>query len=303
MYDVLAKFEKGTKEYEEMLYRITCMQGYQQEIIDSCKGIIPKKVPKEWYDYGTVKNIEDKEEREFYLNLLADKKPYFFIYNYKYLKKQFNTYKKDYESNGILDYGIKFEELIAKSNKTEEEQDFINNYYLYSPISFENSTMNKICRRLEEELDNLIKPIKESKFDINILITDKKATTNARNKIKEIYEEYKKFTYTITKGKKDEESQKEYLNTREIFKALYKDKLESVAKGDYEVITNTLIDICYNKTLSKQFVWNSCGKYIVAKLLKDNNYKINIPIMDKKGTIEWQGINYKLEQREVIIDE
>ena len=61
MYDILAKFEKGTKEYEEMLYRITCMQGYQQEIIDSCKGIIPKQVPKEWYDYRSVKDIEDND--------------------------------------------------------------------------------------------------------------------------------------------------------------------------------------------------------------------------------------------------
>ena len=61
MFDVLAKFEKDSPQYEEMIYRITCMQGYQQEIIDSCKGIIPKRVPKEWYSYKAVKN-KDKSD-------------------------------------------------------------------------------------------------------------------------------------------------------------------------------------------------------------------------------------------------
>ena len=63
MYDVLAKFEKDSPEYKEMQYRITCMQGYQQEIIDSCKGIIPKKVPKEWYKSETVRINEDDSEK------------------------------------------------------------------------------------------------------------------------------------------------------------------------------------------------------------------------------------------------
>lgn len=34
MYDVLAKFEKGSREYEEVSYRLCCMQDYQQAEID-----------------------------------------------------------------------------------------------------------------------------------------------------------------------------------------------------------------------------------------------------------------------------
>lgn len=34
MYDVLAKFGEGTKEHDEILYRLICIQDYQQAEID-----------------------------------------------------------------------------------------------------------------------------------------------------------------------------------------------------------------------------------------------------------------------------
>ena len=122
MFDVLAKFEKGTKEYNEMLYRITCMQGYQQEIIDSCKGIIPKQVPREWYDYRTVKDIDDDG---YTLSLLANKKPYFFIYNYKHLRNDLKKHENDFEETCESNFGISLNELIKKENKTDEEKMFV----------------------------------------------------------------------------------------------------------------------------------------------------------------------------------
>ena len=40
MFDVLAKFEKDSIEYKEMMYRISCMQGYQQEMLNGISGIM-----------------------------------------------------------------------------------------------------------------------------------------------------------------------------------------------------------------------------------------------------------------------
>lgn len=40
MFDVQAGFEKGSKEYETLSYRIMCGQHYQQCSIDRAKGII-----------------------------------------------------------------------------------------------------------------------------------------------------------------------------------------------------------------------------------------------------------------------
>ena len=75
MIDVASGFDKESEEYKELQYRIICGQNYQQNAIDKLKGIISKPLPKEWYDYFTAKDMEDKE---FQLSILADKKPYFF---------------------------------------------------------------------------------------------------------------------------------------------------------------------------------------------------------------------------------
>ena len=37
----------------------------------------------------------------------------------------------------------------------------------------------------------------------------------------------------------------------------------------------------------------------LKKLLNDNNNKINVPIKDKNGEIEWNGEKYSLEKMEV----
>ena len=38
-------------------------------------------------------NDQDKQNKQFLMSLLANKKPYFFIYNYKHLKNDYNTVK------------------------------------------------------------------------------------------------------------------------------------------------------------------------------------------------------------------
>lgn len=290
MYDILAKFEKGTKEYEEMLYRITCMQGYQQEIIDSCKGIIPKQVPKEWYDYRSVKDMEDNE---YSLSLLANKKPYFFIYNYKQLRNELKKYEESIKGNCIINFGITLEELINKKDRTEEEKKFLLNCKNKLPVSFANSTMNRICWELEKELDGLQKALKDIPFDTSIFTTDKKVNGILNNQAKELYEGYKKLLNK--KNKSTNETKEEIENAKRNLILFYKEKLEEIFKCDYELITNCLVNMLYNKPISKQFVWEICKDYILNKLLNNNDNKINIPIKSNDG-VEWQGNHYSLFQ-------
>lgn len=293
MFDVLAKFEKGTKEYNEMLYRITCMQGYQQEIIDSCKGIIPKQVPREWYDYRTVKDIDDDG---YTLSLLANKKPYFFIYNYKHLRNDLKKHEGDFESNCIMDFGITLDELKNKENKTEEEERFLIRYQNKLPVSFTNSTMNRICWKLEEELDGLQKTLKDTPFDTSIFTTDKKVSKKLYNKAQELYDDYKEVLNKRVRSNKNKDKE-ELISAKLSLISLYKEKVEELFNKDFELATNCLVDILYNKPISKQFVWEICGQYILDKLLKDNKNKINIPVESEEG-IEWKGVNYSIVEED-----
>ena len=99
-------------------YRETEGATDQQNAIDKAKGIICKPMPKTWYDWHSAKNIESAKDREFYLNIIADKKPYFMIYIYPSLKKQYTSYIKSAERNALREFGVSIDELTALPKTT-----------------------------------------------------------------------------------------------------------------------------------------------------------------------------------------
>ena len=304
MYDVLAKFEKDSPEYKEMQYRITCMQGYQQEIIDSCKGIIPKKVPKEWYKSETIRINEDdsekvKKEKEHLKDLLADKKPYFFIYNYKHLANSLRDFNKRMSKDCDETFLLSPEELIAKKDKTDEEKEWLKYYNMENPISSYPSTMNRICWALEKAFDGILPALKDNGFDKSILLTDKRVQKSLLEQLEQLYKDYITELRNINAMGNTSLSKQEKALKKERLIEINREKITELTLGDEEKGCNGLIQLLYDKPISKQFCWDMYGDYIVKKLLNDNNNKINVPIKDKNGEIEWNGEKYSLEKMEV----
>ena len=304
MYDVLAKFEKDSPEYKEMQYRITCMQGYQQEIIDSCKGIIPKKVPKEWYKSETVRINDDdsekvKKEKEHLKDLLADKKPYFFIYNYKHLANSLRDFNKRMSKDCDETFLLSPEELIAKKDKTDEEKEWLKYYNMENPISSYPSTMNRICWALEKAFDGILPALKDNGFDKSILLTDKKVQKSLLEQLEQLYKDYITELRNINAMGNTSLYKQEKALKKERLIEINREKITELTLGDKEKGCNGLIQILYDKPISKQFCWDMYGDYIVKKLLNDNNNEINVPIKDKNGEIEWNGEKYSLEKMEV----
>ena len=287
MFDILAKFEKGSSQYEEMMYRITSCQGYQQEEIDSCKGIIPKKMPKSWYE---AKGLEGRD-----LELVSDKKPYFFIYNYKHVKSKYLNYVKNCDDSCKIRFGIGIKELLKKDNPTEEESIYIDWYYKKCPITDNNSIMNRICHKLEDEFEDLSYHVKNSEdFDKSILMTKKSIKRSLVKDVLAVYEEYKAEIYGIMKtgsAKLNYDEDKEM--RRKMLEDKYEEKLYSVC-NNAEDLANILISELYDTSNSKQFIWSMLGNYLIEKLLKDNNYEIQYPIEDENGSIEWNGTKYSI---------
>ena len=288
MFDVLAKFEKDSIEYKEMMYRISCMQGYQQEIIDSCKGIVPKKMPRSWYE---IKGLEGVE-----LELVANKKPYFFIYNYKHIKAKWEDYLKDCDINSRMNFGMEIKELlkVPKEERTEEMNEFMYWFNVTSPVSDNDSTMNKICHALEDKLDNLSFHVRDNEFDKHILMTKKSIKKTLVPEIMEIYNEYKNELYVYMKDNKNEDR-----NVRQkLFEDKYREKIYAVCNNE-EDLANILVNELYDTSNSKQFIWAMVGEYLVDKLLKDNNYTIKYPVRDDNGEIEWNGTRYSIIEERI----
>jgi len=311
MFDVLAKFNKDSEEYKELMYRIMCGQHYQQCAIDKIKGIKSNPMPKEWYDLKSNRISIDKETgeildddktikiKQFNTRIVANKKPYFFIYIYPELKNTYDKFIKETNNKCISQFGITTRELFEKEDKSEDEINFIKYYNFKNPVSNNDCVMNKICRAIEFEFKGIKNKMKNTDFDYNILKTTKEYNKNTYNKVKKIYNSYNEelAQYKII-SKKHKISKDDKYSSMLILKENFKETCENICLNEEE-LCNIIIDICYKTNKSKQFAWDICGEQIIKNLLKKNNYIINYPVANNDGEIEFGGNKFSLETKQV----
>lgn len=304
MFDVLASLKKGSKEYLELMDRIICGQAYQQESIDKIKGIEAKQMPKEWYDYKVNKILEDddmktKAYKNNNIKLMVNKKPYFFIHNYKQLMSKYRKFIKDTDNNCIIRYGCDIDELNSKDNKEESEIKFLKGIQYKSPVFKNNCVMNRICWKIEEEFKDVKLKIKENKnFDISLYKSSKKYKKDTYREVGLLFKEYKKQQkqYSQTIGIKA--SKEEKLLNRNTFVNNFKTQAEIICSNSEE-LCNIVIDMIYKSNNNRQFAWDICGETIINNLLNKNNRTYIYPVKDKDGDIEWQGHKFKMKEMKV----
>ena len=125
MFEVQARYEKDSREYRTLDYRIKCGQLYQQNAIDKTKGIEAKPMPDKWYNWisnkiSKGKDSSEKKEHWFNRKLVADKKPYFMQYVYPTEKTRMNEYIKKNNEKCIMRFRITRESYLQK--KTEHKR-------------------------------------------------------------------------------------------------------------------------------------------------------------------------------------
>ena len=182
MFEVRARFEKGSEEYDTLSYRIRCGQLYQQNAIDKAKGIVCKPMPRLWYDRHAANKSES--DAKFQRNIVADKKPYFMRYIYPMLSKQYNTYIKNTDKNALREFQMTVAELkaIPENDLTERQAEFLKYYKYRMPVGMNACVMNKICWRFEDEFDGHIgKHNSAIKFDYSIMRSEEEYTTKQYN--------------------------------------------------------------------------------------------------------------------------
>ena len=304
MFDVQAQFQKGSKEYEELDYRIKCGQLFQQNAIDKAKGIIAKPMPREWHDRHSVNMIEDADTRRFYQKLVADKKPYFMRIIYPALMKQYNTYIKNTNKNAMREFQMTVDELmeIPASEQTERQKDFIRYYHSRMPVGNNDCVMNRICRRFEREFDGYLgRHNADTEFDYTIMKSDAEYSRSQFNAISKLYESYNKRlrNYAVF-------ASYERVDEYDTFSRMLEMRNEFIQECTKEcpdrfALCNIVLDICYQKSSTKRFAWEMCGDEIIQNLLNRNGGIISYPTLDVDGDITFGGnsftvMKYRLEE-------
>ena len=299
-----AGFEKGSDEYKALEYRILTGQLFQQNAIDKAKGIIAKPMPSYWYSQQlNIEKEDDDEEtkalKAFNKRICADKKPYFMIYRYPDLMKEYKTYMKTERSVCLMNWGMKLEDLLSSTNRTPEQDEFVEWYYKKMPVGTNPCITNKICWKIEEEFDGFVKSNPpEVEFDYTILKNDVEYKQSEYSAVKKIYQEFieQARQYMIERSEiiscydKDD-----LLDMYDINVETFKEKCIRVCPNE-NALCNIVLDLCYKSNTSKQFAWTVCGDVIIKHLLEVNNYIINVPVKDDDGDIEYCGERFSMQK-------
>ena len=208
-------------------------------------------------------------------------------------KDTYKTYKKHLDNTNttcIQKFGINFQELISLINKSEEQKLFINNFYKYSPVIESNSSMNLLCKYIE---------------NLDFQISNKIRTDNND----EVYHLYKSdveyldsYKFIINGLKKFNEAAKEKIisnnlnMTQELNLELYH-YLSKLCSNPY-IVLNCLIDYFYieNPKSNKDILWMNYGELICKNIIKNSeNNTVLFPFPHDDGDIEYLGYKYKLK--------
>jgi hypothetical protein len=210
-------------------------------------------------------------------------------------------YTKNVDANAQLIFGKTLDELLNAHERTEDEGLFVENYYKYVPVDFSPGVINRICWKIEDEFKTK-DVLPDIEFDYHILTSNATYTKTEFSAIEELYTDYIRTIRNIKKQyaqKQNDVSDNDMVSDLFLARQTWKERCLEVCNNE-KVLTNILLEVCYNSNNSKSMVWDICGEQIVANLLEKNNNTFKFPCRNENGTIEFDGELFSVS--EVVVD-
>lgn len=304
MFDVQAKYEVGSPEYEILDYRIKCGELYQQNAIDKAKGIVSKPMPRSWYDYRAAKACDeardaDMEGGNLSVRIVADKKPYFMRYIYPTLMSEYNSYIKNTNIKCIREFRIELDQLlvIPRDERTDAQNTFLDYYYSRMPVGMNDCVMNRICKRFEAEFDGYIKKHASAEdFDYSILKDGSEYTMTQYRAIAKLYDKHNEMLREHMMARKRTRSTDDDSCERENIKRIFEEECAKVC-SDSKQLCSIIVDLCYSRVGTQQFAWDVCGEEILDNIMQKNDYMIAYPVISEDGDITFAGRRFTMIKR------
>ena len=278
MMEVQSHFDPGTREYEELSYRIACGQLYQQDELDKIKGIIARPMPDYWY---AIKACGDDK---FLQSVCIDKKPYFMTYVYDDYRQKYKKYIEDCNRKCIREFSISIEELynIDTTLLTEDQKLFLEWYERKMPFGMGDCAMNKICLYVEKSFEGYKSKLKQTNdFDYNKLKVKRRCTEEHRQGLLELCNEYVEMiaSYKLSKFHNNKytmivdispDDKLDGMERREYMQLKFYNAAKEICPNDDERL-NIVLDMCYGSDNNKQFCWDVIGDLICKRLEEMKN--------------------------------
>ena len=221
-------------------------------------------MPKNWY-------MRNHCQTELDLAIVADKKPYYFMYNYPVIKRDYDNYIKHTREKCLMIYGCTVEELKNKKNLTKEEEEFLYWYNVQMPVNCSPSTMNRLCWYIESEFNGYVTQLKNQNFDYSFLKSDKviRYPKAKKEEIEKLEKEYVRRIKNFKIIAKENNLSAEEANKKtEVLQQEFRDEAIKICSNKWQLM-NIVLDLCYGKNKNKYFCWAVIGDLIIEKLKED----------------------------------
>lgn len=310
---MLSNYTKDSKEYKELKKRIDLLRYHQGVAIDSTKGDIFIPPPRKWSHKQKRLEIKDGMSKEEILNInkandridfenkiCANRKPYFFVYVYPSLYKDYKEYKSVYNKYSKTVIGKTISDILKTQAKTNKEKHMISRYYKYMPVLKNNCAMNSLSYYVEStEFENKWSSNKDKKFDHTIYksLTNDELSRTDKKKIKSLVGYYNQDYNNMMRYIKENN----ITDYKEVFVNLDEKLMNDCLSicSNVEIVSNYIIDLSYNdyKNKGKMAMWNVFGEQIIENI-KSKATHIRVPMLDDNGT-EYLGKKYSLKEIEL----
>ena len=287
MLNLQSKFEIGSKEWNELEYRIICIQHYQQLSIDSVKGIKMTPMNRMWNSIADcLPNKNDSAEilhiKEFNRKVCANKKPFFFVYRYNTIKSEYDKFIKQFEQKIRQRYRITLDELLGSDNLSKELLKVRDKFYNKCPVDLSAGTVNRIAWAVTDSFNDFNK-LPRKDFDKNIIKSGVIYSKSDFYNVKRVYEEYKSSLVSLAKKTSLDEilEEQDGVMDKSIIDNIYKAKFYEACSNSY-MLCDILIDMLYGSNSTKCVVWDMCSDIIIQNLLAKSGGHLEYPeLVDK----------------------
>lgn len=304
----LFKNDKQKDQREEIERRLKLLRRCQGDEIDRIKGIKAMPLPKEWKHWEKI-NVEDtdivKAEKYKRNSMVVKKKPYFFIYLYDHLQRDYKEYVKNYNKLSSQLFGCKIKDLLFKQNKTEEEMTVVRKYQKYSPVLETNCVMNNLCKAIESVSFDIYYKKSPNDSLLPHFIETPESYSYDDSLLHNITSVYRRYKYSRT------------IKGRQFLLSDDAEQSEDIAKGIHEGVThiteecrNDLYGICNNSeqllyhmmylagasVINYDFIWEIMGDDLLDFIPVKEPL---VPIVARCG-LEYLGTEYSLQEVEDV---
>lgn len=281
MLNLQSGFEKNSKEWDELEYRVICIQHFQQLSIDSVKGIRMTPMNAQWDKLSKcLPEDGDSEQvaeiKNFNKSICAYRKPFFFIYRYNTTKSEYDKYVKQVDAKLKQKYGISLNDLLSMDNITDElikEREY---FYNKCPVDMSPGTINKIAWAVNKKFEDY-KKIPVVPFDKEIIKSGVEYNKSDFYRVADVYKRYRTSIINLTRRiNADEIGELDSLDEKSIVDLMFRGEFYEACSNE-KMLCDILIDLLYDSPNTKGVVWTMCGDVIINNLLEKSNWVMSYP--------------------------